>query len=305
MKTTKAASHRTRSDVPEDLEFLWDMLYEAIHWPPENPEPKPPREIVLSEPGISHYLEGWGRKGDAAVIALDGETGGRIGAAWYRLMPPDDPGYGFVDAETPEVGVAVRPEHRGRGVGGALLDALADAARSQGFGALSLSVQNDNPTAMKLYERKGFVKLFEAGGAWTMKLELPSKGAPEHRLTLTTLDERLAVCRLAPDSELPAWATTSAKLFSVTRTAEELSVVCPEAAVPEGVECEKNWRVFELAGPFEFSMVGVLVSVAGPLAEAGVGIFAVSTFDTDYVLVKEEKLDRAITALRERGHEVT
>lgn len=279
------------------------MLYEAIHWPPENPEPKPPREVVLSEPSIAHYLEGWSRPDDAAVIALDGETGGRIGAAWYRLMPLEDPGYGFVDAETPEIGMAVRSEYRGQGVGGALLDALAETAWSQGFQALSLSVQNGNPTAMKLYERKGFVKLFEDGGAWTMKLELPFKNALDHRLTLTTLDELLAVCRLALDSELPAWAT-AATLFSVTRTAEELSVVCPEAAVPEGVEREKGWRVLKLAGPFEFSMVGVLVSVAGPLAEAEISIFAVSTFDTDYVLVKDAQLDRAITALRERGHEV-
>lgn len=91
---------------------------------------------------------------------------------------------------------------------------------------------------------------------------------------------------------------------SVTRTADELSVVCTEGFVPEGVRCEKGWRVLKLEGPFEFSEVGVLASVAAPLAEVGVSIFAVSTFETDYVLVKDEQLEPAVGALRERSHEV-
>lgn len=122
-------------------------------------------------------------------------------------------------------------------------------------------------------------------------------------LTLTLLEERLAVCRLDAAAGVPAWAT-AASLFSVTRTPDELSVVCPEGLVPEGVRCEKGWRAFELGGPFEFSEVGILSAVATPLAEAGVGIFAVSTFDTDYVLVKEGWLDPATDALHARGHEV-
>lgn len=122
-------------------------------------------------------------------------------------------------------------------------------------------------------------------------------------LTMTLLEERLAVCCLDAAAEVPGWATTGS-LFSVIRTAHELSVVCPEELVPGGVKCEKGWRVFELEGPFEFSEVGILSAVAAPLAEAGVGIFAVSTFDTDYVLVKEERLDAAADALRGRGHEV-
>jgi hypothetical protein len=90
----------------------------------------------------------------------------------------------------------------------------------------------------------------------------------------------------------------------VTRTSDELSVVCPEKNVPGGVRSEGEWRVLVLEGSFEFSAVGVLASVAAPLAEAGVSIFALSTYDTDYVLVKEEGLDRAVSALRQRGHEV-
>jgi uncharacterized protein len=122
-------------------------------------------------------------------------------------------------------------------------------------------------------------------------------------LRLSVLDGRVGICRLAPDSEVPPWAT-SAGFCSVTRTADELSVACPEASIPEGVGREGGWRILKLEGPFEFSEVGVLASVAVPLAEAGVGIFAVSTFDTDYVLVKEEQLDLAAAALRGRSHEV-
>jgi hypothetical protein len=92
--------------------------------------------------------------------------------------------------------------------------------------------------------------------------------------------------------------------LSITRTDDELSVVCPEEAVPEDTRSEGGWRVLGLEGPFEFSEVGVLASVVGPLAEADVSVFAVSTYDTDYVLVKEEQLEVAVAALRARGHEV-
>ncbi|CAA9421110.1 MAG: hypothetical protein AVDCRST_MAG22-2574 [uncultured Rubrobacteraceae bacterium] len=81
-------------------------------------------------------------------------------------------------------------------------------------------------------------------------------------------------------------------------------MVCPEDAVPEEVACEGDWRILKLEGPFEFSEVGILASVTTPLAEAGVGIFAVSTYDTDYVLVKEEQLESAAASLRRLGHEV-
>ena len=121
-------------------------------------------------------------------------------------------------------------------------------------------------------------------------------------LRLAVLHDRLAVCQLAATDAPPA---TPEGFFSATRTADELSVVCAEGSVPEGARCEKGWRALKLEGPFEFTEIGVLASVAAPLADAGVSIFAVSTFDTDYVLVKEEQLENAAAALRERGHEVT
>lgn len=288
---------------PNDPRFMWDMLSEAIHREPE--EPTPSREEVLSWPGVRRYLENWGRPGDAAVIAHDGRTGDRIGAAWHRLMPVENPGYGFVDFETPEIALAVVSGHRGRGVGEALLRSLTDNASRRNLRALSLSVRTDNLSAVRLYERCGFERLFRVGDSWTMKVHLtPERDAmTEHSLTLNVLEERLAVCRLEPDAELPGWVS-SGPLLSVTRTAEELSVVCSEESVPEDVKHESGWRCLKLAGPFEFSLTGVLLSVLEPLAEVKVGIFAVSTFDTDYVLVKDEQLDFAVRALRARGHEI-
>jgi uncharacterized protein len=120
---------------------------------------------------------------------------------------------------------------------------------------------------------------------------------------LTVLGERLSICRLNAGEEIPAWAT-GGPFFSVTRTRDELSVVCPEDVVPESISREWGWCALRLEGPFDLSMVGVLASVASPLAEAGASIFAVSTFDTDYVLVREEQLDLAVDTLRASGHRV-
>ena len=130
-----------------------------------------------------------------------------------------------------------------------------------------------------------------------------TESAPNASLRLSVLEERLAVCRLDPGSEIPAWATPSS-FFSVTRTPDELSIVCPEHNVPAGVAHKGGWRALKLEGPFDFGLVGILASVAVPLAESEVGILAVATYDTDYVLVKESQLDLALSTLRERGHEV-
>jgi len=126
---------------------------------------------------------------------------------------------------------------------------------------------------------------------------------PYAPLRLSVLEERMAVCRLDPLAELPAWATAAA-FYSVTRTPGELSVVCPKELVPDGVTRDGGWRALKLEGTLDFGQVGVLVSVTAPLAQAGVSIFAVSAFDTDYVLVKEPQLDAAVAALRDHGHEV-
>jgi hypothetical protein len=124
-----------------------------------------------------------------------------------------------------------------------------------------------------------------------------------HHLTLTILPHTLAVCRLDAGAAVPPWAATG-RFFSVTLTAEELSVVCLQSLVPDGVRCERDWRCLQHAGLIHFSTVGVLASLVQPLAQAGISVFAVSTFDTDCLLVKAADLERAIDALRKCGHTV-
>jgi len=122
-------------------------------------------------------------------------------------------------------------------------------------------------------------------------------------LRLAVLPGRLAVCRLPVEAPDPAWARTG-DLSSITRTPDETSVVCSEAAVPEGVEREAGWRALRVEGVLDFSLTGVLSSILDPLAQARVSIFALSTHDTDYVLVREGDLDSCRRALADAGHEV-
>ncbi|MCL4837181.1 MAG: ACT domain-containing protein [Thermoanaerobaculia bacterium] len=114
---------------------------------------------------------------------------------------------------------------------------------------------------------------------------------------------RFAVARLAADAPLPPWAAAAPGPFlSITRTPEELSIVCPEGALPDGVRAERGWALLRLLGPFPFTEVGVLASFAAPLAAAGIGIFTVSTFDTDYLLVAAPQLGAACDVLLAEGH---
>lgn len=134
------------------------------------------------------------------------------------------------------------------------------------------------------------------------------KLTPAWNLTLTLLADTFAIGRLAPDAAIPAWAGTSAGaggFVSITRTADELSIVCAQAKVPAGVTAERGWRCLKVEGPFDLTgAVGVLAALAAPLAEAGIGIFTVSTYDTDYLLIGEPNLDRASAALTSTGHTI-
>ena len=123
-------------------------------------------------------------------------------------------------------------------------------------------------------------------------------------LDLRLLDGRLAVCRLAPGEDPPAWVFGVGGFWSVTRTATEWSVVCAEGIVPAGVRSEAGWRILQVAGPLDFGLTGILASIAVALAEAGISIFALSTYDTDYVMVKEENVEVAVRALEAAGHRV-
>jgi ribosomal protein S18 acetylase RimI-like enzyme len=121
------------------------------------------------EPPVQRYVERWGRPGDTALIAIQDFQ--PVGAAWYRLFRAENAGYGFVDEETPELSIAVVPSKRGSGLGSELLDALMAKARAEGYEAISLSVEKDNP-AVALYERHGFERVREDDGAYTMRAAL-------------------------------------------------------------------------------------------------------------------------------------
>jgi hypothetical protein len=127
--------------------------------------------------------------------------------------------------------------------------------------------------------------------------------ASNRRLELTLLAERFAISRLAADAPIPDWATQG-PFFSVTRTGVELSVVTEVSLVPVGVQSQAGWRVLRVHGPFVLSEIGVLSALATPLAEAKISLFAVSTFDTDYLLVASETLSAAIAALERAGHTI-
>jgi hypothetical protein len=124
-----------------------------------------------------------------------------------------------------------------------------------------------------------------------------------HKLKFSVVPGAFAVCRLPADAPPPTWMVRGTFL-SVTRSAEELSVVTMEDVVPDEVKSEKGWACLKLHGPFPFQLTGILASFIGPLAEAGIPIFAVSTFDTDYVLLKEQDRVRSLKALVDAGHEL-
>ncbi|MCU0304454.1 MAG: ACT domain-containing protein [Thermoanaerobaculales bacterium] len=123
------------------------------------------------------------------------------------------------------------------------------------------------------------------------------------RLTLDLLGDELAVCRLAVDAAPPGWAW-GGELTSITSTGDELSLVCAARAVPDGVVRTAGWRALRVRGPLAFELVGVLAGLSTALAGAGVPIFAISTHDTDYVLVRQSDLDRAVRALADAGYRV-
>ena len=124
---------------------------------------------------------------------------------------------------------------------------------------------------------------------------------PAPRLTLTLLDGGFAICRLPADEPIPAWARRGA-LTSITLTVDELSIVCAADDVPDHVNADPGWRALQVAGPLPLDVPGVLAALAGPLADAGIPIFAVSTFDTDYLLVGSDRLDDTRAALGAAGH---
>lgn len=128
-------------------------------------------------------------------------------------------------------------------------------------------------------------------------------GGTVRSLRIRLLPDAVCVCRLAADAQVPQWALSS-PVFSITRAADELSVLCRAECVPAGVQAQGPWRVFQLEGPIPFTETGVLARILNPLAERKIGIFAISTFDTDYILVAATHVESAVSALRAAGHAI-
>jgi ribosomal protein S18 acetylase RimI-like enzyme len=150
-----------RAAGPQDVRFLRDMLRHAYYW----------RMSESADLPVARYVLNWGRPGDEGLVALDDANA--VGAAWYRLFPREEAGFGFVDESTPELTIAVVPSRRGKGFGHELMTGLLERARRAGYDALSLSVAKDSP-AVSLYQRYGFRPVAEPDDALTMVAKLGS-----------------------------------------------------------------------------------------------------------------------------------
>jgi hypothetical protein len=120
----------------------------------------------------------------------------------------------------------------------------------------------------------------------------------EFNIILQTYEDLLAVCRLLPIKSLPSWVSFKTdKFISITQTDDELSIVCDQTLVPADIKAEKNWRMIRIKGQLDFALVGILKKVISPLSDQGISIYTISTFDTDYILIKDEQFDKAIELL--------
>lgn len=122
-------------------------------------------------------------------------------------------------------------------------------------------------------------------------------------LTMKLLKDSFGVCRLDSKDSLPNWATIG-EFYSISKSSEELSIVCNEENIPVNIKCERDWRALKVEGPLDFALVGILSSIAGILAKEKISIFAISTYDTDYILVKEKDINKSIDTLKTEGYNI-
>ena len=167
-----------------------------------------------------------------------------------------------------------------------------DSPRRRVSTNLPLSTLRRKSAAVEL-GRNGAVESCHGGGL---------RKREDKHLKLSFLSGRFAMCRLSNEESLPSWAT-SGPFVSVTRTPDELSIVCPAGNVPDGVRCEKGWRCVRVCGTLDFGEIGILSSLLGPLAKARIPVFVISTYDTDHVLIKQEHETQARAVLVANGHE--
>lgn len=123
------------------------------------------------------------------------------------------------------------------------------------------------------------------------------------KLTMKLLNKKYSVCRLDKNDTMPTWALQG-DFFSITKTKDELSIVCLQENIPDNIKCEKDWRILKVEGLLDFSLVGILASISSLMAQQQISIFALSTYDTDYILVKEKNIEAAINTLCENNYSV-
>jgi GNAT superfamily N-acetyltransferase/gamma-glutamylcyclotransferase (GGCT)/AIG2-like uncharacterized protein YtfP len=255
---------------------------------------------------LTGNLTGWLAGLDAvAVFVAVRPAGGLCGFVEASVRPMAD------DCTTHPVGYLegwyVDPDMRRKGVGRRLVAAAETWASAQGCREMASDARLANAISIAAHQALGFDR--EAPSIRFNKWLLPPAGQKNattkghHQLTLVPLPGAYAVCRLDAAAAFPDWLV-GGSFFSVTRTTDELSIVCRQEDVPKGVQCESGWHCLRVAGILSFSLVGILASLLKPLADEGVSVFVVSTFDTDYLLVKEQDLPRAVEALHRAGHAV-
>lgn len=125
----------------------------------------------------------------------------------------------------------------------------------------------------------------------------------QNSIGFVLIDEKFGICRLKANEKLPEWVISSS-IFSITRTKEELSVICPVNVIPENIECEINWNCFKVKGPLDFDQIGILSKISNTLYENEISIFVMSTYDTDYIFVKQKNCKAAFYALETAGMKI-
>ncbi|AMV28603.1 Aminoglycoside N(6')-acetyltransferase type 1 [Gemmata sp. SH-PL17] len=257
---------------------------------------------------IADYLSG----------RLPTESGLLLASAVFVAERASDGLCGFLEAsirtcaegcETNRVGYVegwfVDPDARRRGIGKQLIAAAEEWAAGRGCREMASDAYVENTVSRDAHRALGFTESCRlAHFSKTLAGSTSADRAIGHRLTLLTVAGTFAVCKLPVGCAIPAWVTAAEGLFSITRTAAEFSIVRAEDAVPEDVQCERDWRCLRVAGAMPFALVGVLAALAVPLAHAGISVFAVSTFDTDYLLLKARDFENAARTLQAAGHVV-
>jgi GNAT superfamily N-acetyltransferase len=198
----------------------------------------------------------------------------------------------------------VDDDARRHGIGRGLVMAAEEWARSRGCTEMASDARSHNTVSLNAHKAIGYQAV---GQSVNFRKQLAGTASKNETLvgsiSLIVLKDTFAVCRLGPDASVPSWAADG-EFVSVTRSAEEVSIVCCQNAVPSEIRCERDWRCLRVAGSLPFSMIGVLAGLSATLARAGISVLAISTFDTDYLLVKGADVAPAVNAFEARGYRV-